>query len=690
MSGQYLRDMIAAGYQGRISVLARTDGYLQGVRAYDSIFKLPSDIDVAVSLLPQASALSSLTDIARRGAAFGLVFTAGFAEAGGDGRRSEESMVQRCNAAGMRIIGPNSMGIFSASSNLNLVPYANVPQGSIGLLSQSGNVAITLWEEARSRAIGFSRFVGFGNQADVSLPELVRYLGDDPETAVIAIYLEGLKPSQGPSFLAACQTVSRTKPIVALKGGRTVAGARAAESHTDALSSEARVFEGLFQQAGIVEVQHLEHLLPVTETLLRCPPMTSAEVAVVGSGGGHSTIVSDELERADLAVPEFPIAVQSRIAEFLPAYAPVRNPVDMTGAFTENPDLFRSIADLVLDTVDTLSGVVCYGFWGLWNSGRVTGDNALSYAEVAPLLGGLQRSYGKPIVFYTPYANSTDRAITELRAGGIPCFDSIQTTAVAMAALRMRGKYIARPEHDIHSAGPDAFDLQLVSTVRSGGELTVLDELESMGFLIECGVSTPKFLVADSVLDVPTVAEEIGFPVVIKAIMPGVTHKSRLGAVHTGVSSGHEALHVASQMDARLSGTVTPRSAMRFLVVADLGRPREIIAGVRRDPVFDYLFILGIGGTHTESLDDVAMMVVAPTSVDIQECIERLQSSTYFTEIDLDTGSLAESLTELMSRIRHGMEENREVELVEINPVFPLAEGLVAADASVTVRAISG
>ncbi|HYG42354.1 MAG TPA: CoA-binding protein, partial [Bordetella sp.] len=421
---KFLRSLLDAGYQGKISLLGRQAGELEGLPIHTSPDTLPADIDVAFNLLGPTQTPEVLQAVAARGTAFSVVFTSGFAEMGAAGAALQDDMVRMCNAHGMRIVGPNCMGLFNLHLGLNLTEISPLPAGAIAMVSQSGNVGVTLWDQARKHDVGFSCFVGFGNQADIPMHEYIDYLGQHDATKVIVVYLEGLRPGSGDAFLQTCARVSRAKPIVVLKGGRTNAGRRAAESHTASLSSSERVYAALFDEAGVVEVRQMELLLPVAEALMRCPPMRGEHVAIVGSGGGHSTVCTDEVESVGLQVPAFSDGLQEELAQRLPAWAPKKNPVDMTGAYTSDPSLFATLTELVMRCDPDFSAAVNYGLYGLWKDGKVAETSKYDYVTAAPLIGELQARLGKPIVFYTPYADRPHASFSAMREAGVPCLES--------------------------------------------------------------------------------------------------------------------------------------------------------------------------------------------------------------------------------------------------------------------------
>ncbi|WP_269502096.1 acetate--CoA ligase family protein [Burkholderia sp. IMCC1007] len=678
----FLRALIDAGFAGRISLLGRQAGELDGLTIHTDPAELPPDIDVAVNLLGPAQTPAVLEAVAARGAAFAVVFTAGFAEMGAAGEQMQADMVRACNAHGMRIVGPNCMGLFNLHVGLNLTEISPLPIGNVALVSQSGNVAVTLWDQARKHDLGFSCFAGFGNQADIPMHEYIDYLGQDNDTRVIAIYLEGLRPGSGDAFFETCARVSRTKPIVVLKGGRASAGQRAAQSHTASLSSSERVYRALFEEAGVIEVRELEHLLPAAEALMRCPPMTGDDVAIVGSGGGHSIVCTDEVEAVGLRVPAFPAPLVDTLSGLLPAWAPKRNPVDMTGAYIRDPSLFSSLTELVMNACPSFSAAVNYGLYGLWKGGALDPDSPHDYVSAAPLLGALQAKLGKPLLFYTPYADRVHPSFTAMRASGVPCLESIESVGVALAALRQRGRFLARAGE----AAPRRAAAARAAAAPASAPHAYASEVDAYRLLARYDVTLPDVLTADTPHAAAEQAGRLGYPVVVKAILPGVAHKSDVGGVRTGVGSADGVREAAHAIAASVAQALGPRALAGFTVTRDFGRRRELIVGVRRDVSLASLGLIGLGGVLTEALDDVAVVLLPATPERVARALARLTSAAAWGPFRGEPAVSTVALAGLLNQLDAALRSDQAIDSIECNPVMVVGRDLVPVDAAIAVN----
>ncbi|MEI3363057.1 MAG: CoA-binding protein [Oscillospiraceae bacterium] len=292
-------------FPGKVFPINPKGGEVDGRPMYKSMAEAGEPADLALILVNKKAALAAVTDCAAHGVKVGVMYTAGFGEMGEEGARIQQEMVRVANEHGMRLVGPNCMGVFSHPAGLNLTGE-EIPGGDIALISQSGNIGFSLWYDAANYLhTGFSRFVGFGNQADIAVHEYIDYCADDPMSKVIVIYLEGLRPGSGLDFIRSASAAAKKKPVVILKGGRSTAGKRAASSHTGSLAGNEALYSAAFEKAGIVEVKRLDELMPVAQTLMLCPPLKSGNIIVGGTGGGHMIVSTDAAEREGFCMPPF-------------------------------------------------------------------------------------------------------------------------------------------------------------------------------------------------------------------------------------------------------------------------------------------------------------------------------------------------------------------------------------------------
>lgn len=709
---RWFRSLLRSSFAGRVFAVNPKGGELLGHRVYADLAEIDDKIDLLLSTLSPDRTRDILLAAARRGTPFALLFTAGYAEMGPEGAELQRDLVRALRPHGMRIVGPNSMGLFNFEHGLDLKQEMNLPRGEVSVVSQSGNIMLTLWHEAPSWGLGFRICVHFGNQADIPVHEYLAYLGEDPGTKVILLYLEGLQRESGAEFVRVARKVSERKPIVAVKGGRTAGGVRAAASHTAALAGERRAYEGAFRAAGIVEVERLDEALPVVQALLSCPPMQSDDVAVIGSGGGHSVLLVDALEERGLRVPAFDRKTARRIAAKLPAWAPTGNPVDMTGAFTGDLTLFSQLTTTALSGETDFGGVVNYGLYGRFGGAERVDRHGHTYETAAPLLGRVQESKGKPVVFYSPYARSGDPAFSAMRCAGIPCVDSIEVAAACLRGLRDRAKILQRLTRTRVAAvtrtsegasevpsgwpgegpnavlgdGPGKRHTTLGSVPRGreschkAGNLT---EVEALALLVANGIPVAPYLVAHTVDAALSAADALGYPVVLKAVSPDIIHKTDVGAVLADIRGPEELAGAYERIGASVRQHVGPDALEGLLVASYLGGGVEVIVGAVRDSTFGPMIIVGAGGILAEVIDEVAVALAPLSALEARDLLAdvprlaRLGSARGRETVDLG------QLERILVRLSKLMVAFPQISEIDLNPVIVRPDGAFAADARV-------
>lgn len=681
-SYRFVEGLVDAGYRGAIHLINPRGGEAFGRPLLPSLERVDGEIDLVLSMLGPAQTPGAIAATARRGARFAVIFTAGFAEMSAEGAAQQAQMVADAHASGMRVVGPNCMGIFSLDCGLNLTGQLGLRRGPVGMISQSGNVGLTVWYEAPKLDIGFSKFIGFGNQADIPVHEYLDYMGQDPETGVVVMYLEGLQAGLGPEFVRVAREVSRVKPIVAIKGGRTPNAGRAAWSHTASLAGEARIYGAAFRQAGIVEVDRLEELLPVAETLVRCPPFRGRRIAVVGSGGGHSILATDAVELNGFEVPPFSAEVIREMRAKLPPWAPVANPVDMTGAFLEDLALFADLTRVALREPEAMGGSLNYGFYG-FHDVSVKDRNGLTYEGAAPRLGQVQRELGKPIVFYAPYARDGLACFRSMRQAGVPCYDSLDLAARCLRALRERAEILDRSAEGAASgpapARAGAAHLA-AAAARPGQNLT---EPEALAFLGAHGLPVPAFRRAATRDEAVAAADALGYPVVLKVVSPDVVHKSEAGGVildlrrPEAVAAGFDA--IAASVRGRI-----PRAAVDGVLVTPYREGGvEVIAGVVRDPQFGPVLAAGLGGIFAEVLGDTALRVLPAGRGEIAAMLRELRGFPRLAGLRGRRPVDLPALEAVLLGLARVVLAHAEVAELDLNPILAFPEGVSIADARI-------
>ncbi len=650
---------------------------VQGVTAYRTIEDVPRPVDLAILAVPASKVVDVAAACGRKGVRALVVVSAGFGEIGADGRARQAELLRVCRETGMRLIGPNCMGIINTDSTVRLnatfVPRTP-PAGRVAFSSQGGGLGLAIIEYASRMGLGLSTFVSIGNKADISGNDLLNYWESDPNTDVILLYLESFGNPRRFSQIA--RRVARTKPIVAVKSGRSLAGIRATSSHTGALVAASDVtVDALFRQAGVIRTDTLEELFDVATLLASQPAPAGRRVAVVTNGGGPGILCADACEAHNLTVPELSPATQARLRTFLPPEASVRNPVDTIASAPA--DAYRDAIEAVAADPD-IDAVVA-----IWVPPLVT--QAADVAR-AILVAARRLTAPKPIVtvFMSAHGVPEELRTTTLR---IPSFSFPESAAIALARAARYGEWRARPPAPVVPL-PDVRRAPAAAVVatalqRGAGWLTpeeTADILDAYGLPLapQRVVLTPE--------DAGRAADEIGGEVALKAVSADLLHKTDLGGVRLHLKGAWAVREAARTMRESLAAAGHPVS--RYLVQAMAEPGPEMILGVVQDPHFGALVACGAGGTAVELIRDVAVRLTPISRPDAEEMIRSLKTFPLLTGYrgrpPADLAALVDTL------VRVGALADNLPQIVELdcNPIIAAPRGASIVDARMRVAPV--
>jgi acetyltransferase len=572
-----LENLKTSGYAGRIHPVNPSGEPILGLATVPAVAALPDGVDLALVSLPAPAVPAAVTALAARGVRAAIVLSSGFGEVDDGGRDAQRELFAVARAAGMRLVGPNCMGVYSAPARLNGTYFWDLPriEGGIGVVSQSGAYGGLIFRQLGGRGLGVRHFLSIGNQADVDAAEMIEYLADDPGTTLIACFVEGLR--DGRRFVEAARRATGTKPMVVLKGGRSDAGRRAAGSHTGALAGTYDVYRAAFRRAGAVPAEDTEEFFDAVETLAVSAGRRPAApaVAVLTVSGGPSVVAADAAEQAGLAVPPLAADARSALRALLPPFAAVGNPVDFTPQVA--PERLAPAVRVVLDQPAV--------------AGAIAVDVGLDIPDFADAIVGASAATAKPVV---AFAADAPGVAERLRAAGVAVLPSPERAVRAWRALWRAGTRPPAPAPRSPGLPPDI--ARALADAPSGPLPYGLARraLEACGvvFCRERGATTEDEAVA--------AAEAIGYPVVLKADGPGLLHKTEAGAVALDVRDARAVRDAVRDARARLG-------APRVVVQERVAPGAELLLGARRDPVFGPLVAVGTGGVLTEVVRDVSL-----------------------------------------------------------------------------------
>lgn len=649
-----LQNLKESGFAGAVCPVNPAGEPILGLPTVRSVEAVPEGVDLALVSLPAAAVPAAVRALAARRTRAAVVLSSGFGEVDDDGRSLQEEVLVVARAAGLRLVGPNCMGVYSAPAQLNGTYFWDLPRirGSISIVSQSGAYGGLIFRHLGGRGLGIARFLSIGNQADVDIAEVVDWLLDDPATTLIACFVEALK--DGRRFVDATGRATSRKPVVVLKGGRSAAGRRAAGSHTGALAGGFDVYRAGFRRSGVVLAEETEEFFDAIEALAiagRERPK-APRVAIITVSGGPSVMAADCAERSGVAVPPLSDEAQARLRALLPSFAAVGNPVDLTPQV--EPAAIAAAVRRVLDE----PGI----------AGAVAIDVGLDIPEFADGIGAAAASAGKPAVAFVADAPGV---VARLRAAGVPVLPSPERAVRAWRAL-----WLASPRPAVHWPARRRLDDDVAQALRTAhGPLpyTIARralEVYGVNFCREAIVETPESAV--------TAADAIRYPVVVKADAPGLTHKTDKGAVRIGLADAVAVRHACRELTEHLG-------AVRFIVQEQVSHGVEMLIGARRDEVFGPVVAAGVGGVLSEVIRDVSWRL-AP--LDREQAQLMLREGTRERLLAGPRGLPAcedEPLVAALIAVSELMCAEPRILEVDLNPVIAAGPGAVAVDALVFV-----
>ena len=676
--------LIKDGYQGAIYPINPKVDMILGVRTCPSLADVPGAIDLALICTPAATVPGLLVECGKKGVKGAVILASGFRETGPEGAKLEQQVLDAARAGGVRIIGPNTSGMFNLHKKVNLLALANVKAGDIGFISQSGNMLLSLVLEAEHNGhVGFSTYVGPGNQTDIGFNDYLRYLGEDPHTKVATLYVEGFR--DGERFLQAAREITAVKPVVVYKSGSTEQGAKAASSHTGALAGSYAMTVDLLRQVGVSVVHDSDDVLPVAEGLGLLQKAPGKRVAVVSDGGGQATIASDRLAEAGLELAVLSETTRRRLGEILFPQASLVNPVDVAGSTDANPALLANCMEIVAED-ENVDAVFLVGMFGGYS---------IRFAE--DLLGGemrgaesmieLGRRSSKPLVIYSLYAPIKPPALRRLHEAGLPVYSSIEHAVTVLKALGERGMYLrdATGGEPLPPAIPTAETEALFATAKN--EERALLEFEAKALLRAHGVNVAPEVFVHDTEDLGEVAHRFGDQaLVMKVVSEDILHKSDAGGVKLNLR-GEAALREAYDQIMTSCRAFRPSANIRGVLVTPMAKKgTEVIIGVSRDPIFGPVMMFGLGGIFVEILEDVAFRAIPLSRHDARSMVEQIKARKILEGARGEPAVDKEALVDLLLKVSSMVTAYPALAELDLNPILAYDDGYAVVDARVIVN----
>jgi len=675
--------LINDGYEGAIYPINPKADTILGHKAYPSMESLPGPAALALICTPAKTIPDLLGQCGRNGTKGAIILASGFGEVDDAGAKLGQEVLEAAQKANVRIVGPNTSGIFNLHKKVNLLALDNIKPGDIGVISQSGNMLLALVLEAQSNGhVGFSTYVGPGNQIDLGFADYLQYLGEDKNTRVATLYVEGFK--DGRVFLNVAKNVAKTKPVVVYKSGSTEAGQKAAKSHTGALAGRYGMTVDLLRQVGVTVVSQSDEILPVAEGLGLLQQANGNRVAILADGGGQATIASDRLCEAGLALAELSDATRSALRGILFSQASLVNPVDVAGSTDANPSLLADCMGILVKdaNVDMVLLVGMFGGYGI----RFAEELKAEELQTADAIATLSGQTDKPLVVYSLYSHVRPEPLVRLREAGVPVYNSIEHAVQVLKALNERGVYIASSQR-AERAQPLRPDAGVVATFKQAQESgRDLFEFEAKSLLRAYGVDVPKELIVRNEAEFLEAVAEFGHTsLAMKVVSRDILHKSDAGGVKLNLSGeadlrrGHAEILAACKR-------YKANAEIEGVLLAPMARKgTEVIIGVSRDPVFGPVLMFGLGGIFVEVLEDVAFRAIPLSHDDACSMVNQIKARKILDGVRGEPAVSKDALVELLLNVSSIVDAHSEILELDLNPVIAYSNGYAVVDARVIV-----
>lgn len=672
-----VHNMIEAQFTGAIYPVNPKAAAIHSLKCYPTLAAIPDAIDLAVITVPRALVQGVVEEAIALGVRAFVVITAGYGETGEEGRALEAKLRATIRAAGARMVGPNCMGVINTDTAVSLnATFSPTPAvaGSVGFVSQSGALGVAILNVAAQLGIGLTQFVSMGNKADVSGNDLVEYWENDPATKVMCMYLESFGNPR--RFTEIAKRVTRKKPILIVKSGRTAEGARAASSHTGAMAGTDVTVSAFLDQCGVLRADTIGELFDVARALDRCPLPAGPRVAIVTNAGGPGIMATDACVNLELAMAELSPATRAHLASFLPSAASLGNPVDMIASATAD-QYERTVAAVLADPgVDAAIVVNVTPLLGdprdvLEAVGRAARAATASPADAV----GEMPVCNKPVLAVMMAVESFYEGLKSAHHLP-PVYRFPESAALALAQLVRYGAWRRRPEHE---ALPDfEFDrTRIAAALARPGDDGYLAADDAFRLLEALGIPVARWAIAGDRTEALAAARRIGYPVVVKAISPGLVHKSEAKAIELDLASEAEVTAACDALSHRFAGAGLAVTGFFVQEMAQSGH--ETIFGVSTDPRFGPVLMFGLGGKYVEVFRDVVFGVTPLAPSEAREMVRRIRGVKLLEGVRGDAPADIALLETVLLKLAWLVQNFPEIVELDINPFLAAPAATAAA-----------
>jgi acetate---CoA ligase (ADP-forming) len=665
VNGRPLKHLLDKGYAGKIYPVNPKYSAINGVACYPAIADVPGPIDLAIVAVPAKFVASLLHDLGRCGVKSVIVFSSGFAELGAQGRALEADISAVAREYGMRLCGPNCLGLINAFERViaTFSQFADgaTPPGPVGFVTQSGAFGTAIAALARRRELGLGYFVNTGNESDVTFAEVMREVIADPRIRVGAGYIEGLR--DGADLLTLAEVaLAAGKPLVLVKVGRSSSGARAAASHTGSLAGADTVFDGVIRQHGIIRARNEEHMLDIVEAFTYCGAPQGAGVGIVTQSGGAGVLMADRAEELGLSVPVLAEATQHALQKTIPGFGACGNPVDITGQFVADPALLRESVKIVLADPAIHVGIIWLQLMDAYVDTLIT------------IFEEIKAQVDKP--FIVCWVAASDQAMRALRIRGIAVLRGAEPAVDAVAALV---RYAAtQRQWQAEREARCKLQPPILALPSAPGPVSTPAGAQ---LLHNCGVVLAQTQLAATAADAAACADRIGYPVALKIESPDILHKTEAGGVALGLADAAAVTAAFARVVANARRYKTNARIEGVIVQQMVADGIDMVIGLQNDALFGTVVMAGLGGIHVEVLKDIAFRKAPVTAAEARRMLDELKSKAILCGARGAPAIDMPALTRLISAVsQFGVAAGERLAELDLNPVRARPDSAIALD----------
>ncbi len=662
------------GFKGKIFPVNPGRQEILSLPCYPAVSAIPEQVDLAVIVIPAKFVAEALKDCAKSGVKGVVVITAGFKEVGGDGVQREKEIVEIVKNAGMRMVGPNCLGVMNTKIKMNASFAAEMPpEGRVAFFSQSGALGVAIIDWALENNFGFSKFVSFGNKADLNETDFLEYFAKDTDTDVILGYIEDVV--DGKRFLEIAKAVTKIKPVILIKSGATEAGARAASSHTGALAGSDRAFNEAFRKAGIIRAQGIQELFDIAEMFISKKKPKGRRLLIITNAGGPGIIAADTADKLGIRLDPMSKSSIDAIAEKLPSSASLYNPVDIIGDATS--ERYRVVVDQALK--DEVVEGICV---------LLTPQAMTDVDNIADVVITASKKTDKPIFTTFIGGQRIRNAIKKLKINGIPNFTD---PSVAITAYSKLVEFVELVNREIKEDTPFIISQEKINKAREIFERLKASGIHEIGgeeafeILSLYGFSFPERALAKTPMEAVALAERIGYPVVMKISSPHILHKTDVGGVKLNLTNEKAVYNAFLEITSNVKRVMPDAFIEGVMLYEMVTGGKEIILGVSYDRTFGHMVMFGLGGIYVEILKDVSFRIIPVSEQEAYEMINEIKASRILDGVRGEKPYDKMDIVNCIRKLSRLVEDFPFIKEVDINPYLVMNNGGIGLDARIII-----